>query len=315
METPIGPVHPSTTTLDQDAISVTEREIAVLLEGVWVPVVTPLLAGQVDARSLRNLVLHLIAQGVSGLVAMGTTGECPVMSTQEHFEVARVVKAAAAGRVPVLVGAGGPDTRQVIALAQELEALGVDGLLSVCPYYNRPSQAGLRAHFEALADATSLPIVLYNIPYRTGVNLENDTVRALAERSNIVGLKDSCGNLSQSMQLLANPPHAFSILTGEDALFYVMLTLGAQGGILAAAHHRTSQFIKVYDRVRSNDHKAARKLWGPLARAVGLLFSEPNPAPIKAMLAARKLIASAEVRLPLLPASAGLQQQLRALDE
>lgn len=286
-----------------------------VLEGVWVPVVTPFHAGRVDVLSLRNLVEYLITQGASGLVALGTTGECPVVSLEEHLEVTRVVKETADGRVPVLVGAGGPDTHQVIELAKALEPLGVDGLLSVCPYYNRPSQAGLRAHFEALADATTLPIVLYNIPYRTGVNLENDTIRALAERSNIVGLKDSCGNLAQSMELLANPPKDFSILTGEDALFYVMLVLGAQGGILAAAHHATAQFVEVWRRVRANDHRAARTLFRPLAHSIALLFSEPNPAPIKALLFAKELIASAEVRLPLVPASETLQRQLLELLE
>jgi 4-hydroxy-tetrahydrodipicolinate synthase len=285
----------------------------VLLQGVWVPVVTPFRTGRVDEQSLRNLVEHLISQGIAGIVALGTTGECPVVSNQEHLEIARVVKEAAAGRVPVLVGAGGPDTHKVIALVQALEALGVDGLLSVCPYYNRPSQAGLRAHFEALADATSLPIVLYNVPYRTGVNLENDTIRAIAERKNIVGLKDCCGSLHQSMELLAAPPRDFAIFAGEDALFYVMGTLGAQGGFLAAAHHATAQFVEVWRRIQANDHVAARQLWRPLARAVALLFSEPNPAPIKALLFAQKLIASAEVRLPLLPASEALQRAIGEL--
>lgn len=280
------------------------------IEGVWVPLVTPFRQGRVDESSLRNLVEHLVAQGVAGLVALGTTGECPVVSTDEHLEIARLVIDAAAGRVPVLVGAGGPDPHKVIVLAQALEGLGVDGLLSVCPYYNRPSQAGIRAHFEALADATSLPIVLYNIPCRTGVNMENDTIRALAERSNIVGLKDACGNLAQSMDLLADPPGNFAILTGEDPLFYVMLTLGAHGGFLAAAHHATTQFVEVWRRVRANDHFAARKAWHPLARAVSLLFAEPNPAPIKFLLFAQGLIATAEVRLPLVAATEALQHSI-----
>ena len=170
------------------------------------PLITPFRDGRVDTPSLQNLVERLIADGVSGLVALGTTGECPVVSRAEHLEIARVVKDAAKGRVPVLVGAGGPDTRQTIALVHELEGLGVDGILSVCPYYSRPNQAGILAHFQAIAAATSLPIVLYNIPYRTGVNMENETIRALAAHPNIVGLKDSCGNIQQSMGLLREPP-------------------------------------------------------------------------------------------------------------
>jgi 4-hydroxy-tetrahydrodipicolinate synthase len=288
---------------------------AMLLEGVWVPVITPFHEGKLDVPSLENLVNHLIAQGVSGLVALGTTGECPAVSAKEHIEIATVVKTAARGRVPVLVGAGGPDTRQVVELARQLEELGIDGILSVCPYYNRPSQAGLLAHYETLAEATTLPIVLYNIPYRTGVNLENETILALATHPNIVGLKDSCGNLTQSMELLEEAPRNFSILTGEDPLFYVMLALGAQGGILASAHHATTQFVEVYNAFKKNNHLTALKTWRTLTPAIKLLFAEPNPAPVKALLAARQLITSAELRLPLVPITEVLNRKLMKLIE
>jgi 4-hydroxy-tetrahydrodipicolinate synthase len=250
---------------------------------------------------------------VSGLVALGTTGECPTVSHQEHLEIARIVMSAAHGRVPVLVGAGGPDTHAVITLVQQLEKLGVDGVLSVCPYYSRPNQAGIRAHFAALADATSLPIVLYNIPHRTGVNMENETIRALAAHTNIVGIKDCCGNMQQSQELLLDPPAHFSILTGDDALFYVTLALGGQGGFLAAAHYATAQFVEIWRRLQANDHIAARAQWQPLRPAVSLLFAEPNPAPLKYLLHSQGLIASPEVRLPLLPASETLQRRLREL--
>jgi len=282
------------------------------LRGVWVPLITPFIEGRVDERSLRDLVERLVEDGVSGLIALGTTGECPVVSTEEHLEVTRIVTDAARQRLPVLVGAGGPDTRHVCSLIERLEGLGVDGILSVCPYYNRPNQAGLRAHFEAVARSTTLPIVLYNIPYRTGINLENDTVRALAEQDNIVGLKDSCGNLQQSMDLLQNPPHDFSILTGEDALFYVMLALGADGGILASAHYETRTFVAVWQKMTANDHVAARALWKSLLDMVTLLFSEPNPAPLKYLLYMQGLIQGAAVRLPLVTASENLQEKLRA---
>jgi 4-hydroxy-tetrahydrodipicolinate synthase len=152
-------------------------------------------------------------------------------------------------------------------------------------------------------------------PIERGVNLENDTIVALAEHPNIVGLKDACGNLSQSIELLAAAPRHFSILTGEDALFYVMLVLGAQGGILASAHHATPEFVKVYEAVKANDHLAALRIWRPLTHVISLLFSEPNPAPIKALLAARKLITSAEVRLPLVPVTDALSRRLLDLIE
>jgi 4-hydroxy-tetrahydrodipicolinate synthase len=281
---------------------------ALSLSGVWVPVVTPFLDGEVDEFSLRKLVDHLVGQGVSGLVALGTTGECPVVSVEEHLQIARTVHEAAAGRVPVLVGAGGPDTRKVIDLVSRLEQLGVDGILSVCPYYSRPSQAGILAHFEALSDSTPLPIVLYNIPYRTGANIENATIRALAERSNIIGLKDCCANWAQSSALLSDPPRDFAVLTGEDAQFYLMLALGAAGGFIAAAHHATAQFVQIFERLRANDHLGARKLWRALSQAIALLFAEPNPAPLKYLLYRQGLLASPEVRLPLAPVSAELRQ-------
>lgn len=281
--------------------------------GVWIPLVTPFFDGHFDAVSMRKLVEHLIAEGVSGLAALGTTGECPVVSPQEHREIAQVVVEAAAGRVPVLVGVGGADTHKVIELIQLLEPVGADGLLCVCPYYNRPNQKGILAHFQAVTDATALPVMLYNIPARTGVNMENDTIRAIAERRNVKGLKDCCGNLAQSMELLADPPEDFAILTGEDALFYPMLALGAHGGFVAAAHHATAQFVQIDERLRANDHRGAREQWRPLAQAVSLLFSEPNPAPIKYLLFKAGLIASAEVRLPLVSASAELRRQIDEL--
>jgi 4-hydroxy-tetrahydrodipicolinate synthase len=282
------------------------------LSGVWVPVITPFVEGRVDERSLRSLVERLIGDGVSGLVALGTTGECPAVSFEEHLEVARIVKDAAERRVPVLAGAGGPDTRHVVTLMRHLEELEIDGFLSVCPYYNRPNQAGLRAHFDALATATTLPIVLYNIPYRTGVNLENDTVRALAEHDNIIGIKDSCGNVAQSMELLQHRPRNFSVLTGEDALFFAMLALGADGGILAAAHYDTKAFVSVWQQMLRNNHVAARETWHTLTKMVALLFSEPNPAPLKQLLFAQGRIASPEVRLPLVRASDALRELLEA---
>jgi 4-hydroxy-tetrahydrodipicolinate synthase len=283
------------------------------LAGVWVPLVTPFLDGRIDLASLEALVDALLAQGVAGLVAAATTGESPLLSEDEQVELALAVKARVRGRVPVFAGVGGSDTRRAVEAARRRSELGVDGLLAVAPAFIRPDQRGLVAHFEAVAAATPLPIVLYNIPYRTGVNLTNATIRRLAQVENVVGLKDCCGDLRQSMELLRDPPPGFSILTGEDAWFHAMLAAGADGGILASAHWATGAFVGLWEAMRDGDLRRGRALWSRLAPVVPLFFEEPNPAPLKHLLRRSGLLASSEVRLPLLPPSEGLAARLEAV--
>ena len=191
-----------------------------------------------------------------------------------------------------------------------------DGIVSVCPYYNRPTQEGLVAHFTAIAQATDRPILIYNIPYRTSVNLANDTLLRLAELSNIVGVKDSSGSLAQSLDLLRRRPDGFAVMTGDDALFYTMLAHGADGGILASAHVATDRFVTVYRRMTANDHREARAIWSTLEPMVSLLFTEANPIPVKHCLWRQGLIASPECRLPLTRISPTLADGLdRALKD
>jgi 4-hydroxy-tetrahydrodipicolinate synthase len=166
-----------------------------------------------------------------------------------------------AGRVPVLVGVGANDTRKVVKAVKRRGRQRVQGILSVCPYYNRPSQDGIREHFRRIAEATDQPVLIYNIPYRTGVNLTNETLLALAELPNVVGVKDSSGILAQSLELLRLRPQGFSVLTGEDAYFYTMLAHGADGGIPASSHVQTERFLSVYERMVANDHHGARAFW------------------------------------------------------
>jgi 4-hydroxy-tetrahydrodipicolinate synthase len=198
---------------------------------------------------------------------------------------------------------------------QRAERAGADGILSICPFFVRPDQRGIRAHFEAVAASTGLPVVLYNNPVRVGVRMENDTIRTLAALPNVVGLKDCAGDVLQSQELLLDPPPGFAVLSGEDALFYPMLALGAAGGILAAAHWATEAFVATWRAVEENDHRRARALWARLAPGVRLLFAEPSPAPLKGVLHALGVIASPEVRLPLCAASEGLRVRLGALRE
>jgi 4-hydroxy-tetrahydrodipicolinate synthase len=280
------------------------------ISGLWLPLVTPFKDGAVDYASYERLVAHYVAAGVDGLFPLGTTGESPALDDAEIEALVERTLAVAAGRVPVLVGVGGNATQKVTRALRSLEHLPFQGIVSVCPYYNRPGQDGLIAHFRAIASATEKDVVIYNIPYRTAVNLSNDSLLELAEIPNIVGVKDSSGNLAQSLDLLARKPGGFSVLTGEDALYFTMMANGADGGILAASHIMTERFIEVGRRFAGNDVAGARTAWVPLASFVPLLFAEANPMPIKYLLWRQGLIASPECRLPLTRISDALARRL-----
>ena len=283
------------------------------ISGLWVPLVTPFKDGAVDYASYERLVAHYITCGADGLFPLGTTGESPALDDGEIEAVIERTLAVAAGRVPVFVGIGGNATHKVAKTLRRLEHLRFDGIVSVCPYYNRPSQDGLIGHFRAIAAATDRQVLIYNIPYRTTVNLSNDSLIELAQVPNIVGAKDSSGSIAQSLDLLARKPAGFSVLTGEDALYFTMMANGADGGILAASHLMTERFIEVDHRFAANDLAGARQAWAPLAGFVPLLFAEANPMPIKHCLWRQGLIASPECRLPLTRISDGLARQLDAL--
>jgi 4-hydroxy-tetrahydrodipicolinate synthase len=274
--------------------------------------VTPFRDGLVDLKSYRRLIEHYVAQGVSGLFPLGTTGEAPTLDDAETDALLAETVEAVAGRVPVFAGIGGNATHKVIRTIRRVERYGFPGIVSVCPYYNRPGQDGLQAHFTAISQATDRRILIYNIPYRTSVNLGNETVMRLAELENIVGIKDSAGNITQSLELLANKPAGFSVLTGEDHLFFPLMCSGADGGILASSHVATDRFVDIARLVAANDHQAARAIWTPLQQLIARLFEEANPMPLKYCLWRQGLIASPECRLPLTAVSAGLREDLDA---
>jgi 4-hydroxy-tetrahydrodipicolinate synthase len=218
--------------------------------------------------------------------------------------------------VPVFVGIGSNSTAKTLKMLRRLDRFDFPGIVSVCPYYNRPSQDGMREHFTQIAAATDRQIVIYNIPYRTGVNLANDTLLELAERPNVVGVKDSSGNLAQSIELLRRRPAGFSVMTGEDNYYYTMLAHGGDGGILASAHLETAAFVSVFERMMANDHRGARRFWSDLETLVPLLFREANPIPIKYCLWRQGLLRSPECRLPLTRVSPSRTAALdRAMDE
>jgi 4-hydroxy-tetrahydrodipicolinate synthase len=278
---------------------------------LWLPLITPFKDGAVDFASYERLVAHYVSQGVDALFPLGTTGESPALDEAESAALIERTLAVA-GKVPVYVGIGGNATAKVVQALKRLERLPFKGIVSVCPYYNRPSQDGLIQHFKAVASETDREVFIYNIPYRTAVNLANDSLLELAEVPNIIGVKDSCGILAQSLDLLARKPAGFSVLTGEDALYFTMLANGADGGILAASHIATGRFLEVRRCFADNDVAGARAAWRPLASTVPLLFAEANPMPIKYLLWRQGLIASPECRLPLTRISDALARRLDA---
>ncbi len=280
------------------------------LTGVWLPIITPFLEDKIDYKSYKKLIEHYSDKGISGLIPLGTTGEVPTLNDYEFEEMIEKTIEYNKENLPIYVGVGGNYTAKVINKLKIAEKYNIQGILSVCPYYNRPSQEGIYNHFKTIAEETKLNIIVYNIPYRTGTNIENETIYRLAEIENIVGLKDSCGDMKQTMSLLMNPPKDFSILTGEDLLFYLTLTMGGHGGILASSHLKTEKFVEVYNKVKANDMEAAFEVWRELYDFIPLLFKEPNPAPIKHYLAELGLISSSEVRLPLTGISEPLKKQL-----
>ena len=280
------------------------------VKGLWVPVVTPFENDELDMVSYEKLVNHYINEGVHGLMPLGTTGETPTLSEKEYEEIVSKTMEVVNGRVPVIIGLGGNCTRSVIDKLKVAERHKVQGILSVSPYYNRPDQRGIYEHFKKISESTDLDIVLYNIPYRTGRNMENETILKLSEEKNIVGVKDASGDFNKTIELLLNKPDEFSVLSGEDNLFYSSLLLGGDGGVTASAHLKTKEFIKVYDYIQNNDAKAALEIWKEISPMIPLLFKEPNPTPIKYMLKKIGLINSDEVRLPLVPISQELRNEL-----
>ncbi|QDZ09433.1 4-hydroxy-tetrahydrodipicolinate synthase [Devosia ginsengisoli] len=279
------------------------------LPGLWLPLVTPFRDGKLDETSLHRLVAHYAAQPVDGLILGATTGEGLSLDDAEAQLLVSVTSAAlgAAGRnIPIYLGISGADTRKIGKALERSAGWGMQGYLIACPYYTRPSQEGLFQHFSALADSTDKPIIIYNIPYRTGVNLGNETMLRLAGRTNIVGVKDCCADPAQSFDLVRRKPADFAVLTGEDAFYYSALTQGADGAILASAHVHTRAFAAIRTRLLAGDQPGALADWQQLADIPRLLFSEPSPGAIKYWLWRQGLIDSPEMRLPMVSVSEGL---------
>ncbi len=272
-------------------------------EGIWVPLVTPFGGGgaQVDLTRLQALTDRLVREGIDGLVVCGTTGEPATLTAQEQDQVLDAVLEAA-GACPVIFGVAGNDTAAVAASVRRRRGAGVAGFLLSAPYYTRPSQAGIVRHFEVVAAAAEQPIVIYNIPYRSGVNIEFETLQTLARNPQFVAIKQSAGHDADQLAELIRQT-SLKVLSGEDAMIFVNACLGGHGAIAAAAHIRPDLYRRMLDQVRGGDLVAARGIADALRPWIRALFAEPNPAPLKAALAALGLIEDG-LRLPLLPATA-----------
>ncbi len=267
--------------------------------GLGTALVTPFTKdGSVDEAAVRRLVRRQIDAGVHFLSPCGTTGEAPTLSHDEKVRVVELVVHEAARRVPVLAGAGGYNTRGVIALAQEFERVGADGILSVTPYYNKPTQEGLFQHYAAIAASTSLPIVLYNVPGRAGVNLEVGTVTRLSALPSIVGIKEASGNVVQMSDVLRAAPDEFFLLSGDDPLALAVMAIGGRGLISVASNAIPGEMVQIIELAEKGDLPAARRLHAWLLPFLEANFVESNPIPIKATMAAMGLIEEI-YRLPL----------------
>ena len=257
-----------------------------MFTGCGTALITPFRADlSLDEEAIRRLVRRQIEGGINFLVPCGTTGESPTLSHAEQLRVVELTIAEARGKVPVLAGAGGNDTSHVIALALEYKQLGANGILSVSPYYNKPTQEGLYQHFKALAAAVDLPIILYNIPGRTGVNIEPSTIKRLAEIHNIIGVKEASGNISQMAALLDIVPEEFIVLSGDDAITLPLLAIGGRGLISVASNEIPAEMTQLVRLGLAGDFAAARAIQRRYFRLMEINFVETNPTPVKAAMA------------------------------
>ncbi len=267
-----------------------------------------------DEETLRKLVRRQVTAGINFLVPCGTTGESPTLSREEHLRVVEITVEEARGKVPVLAGAGGYNTREVIELAREIERIGADGILSVTPYYNKPSQEGQFQHFLALARAVNpLPVALYNIPGRTGVNLDPETVVRLAEAApNIQAIKESSGKLPQIAELVHSLPRGFKIFSGDDNMALASIGIGAHGLISVAANEIPAEMGRMIRAALANSWAEARELERRYARLIEANFWDSNPCPVKTVLNLMGRCTD-RVRLPLVPPTAATRARLERL--
>jgi 4-hydroxy-tetrahydrodipicolinate synthase len=282
------------------------------LRGCGTALITPFTSsGEVDEQALRSLVDWQIAEGIHFLVPCGSTGEAATLTPAEHRRVVEVVVEQAAGRVPICAGAGSNDTRKAIAMSKEMEAAGATHLLHVSPMYNKPPQRGLLAHFRAIADAASRPVVLYNVPGRTGSNVEARTTLELASHPNIVAMKEASGNLAQITEIIRGRPAGFLVLSGDDSFTYPVMAAGGDGVISVISNATPRAMAELTDHMAAGNFGAARAIHDRLWAWMGAAFIESNPIPVKRALSLMGRIQDV-LRLPLLPLADTHEATVRA---
>jgi 4-hydroxy-tetrahydrodipicolinate synthase len=279
--------------------------------GVGTALVTPFTASlAVDEAAVARLARRQVEGGVHFLVPCGTTGEAPTLAAEERRRVVRVVVEEARGRVPVLAGAGGYDTREVVESARAMHEAGADGLLSVTPYYNKPTPDGLVRHYQAIAEATPLPVIVYNVPGRTGCNVDPQTLARLASIPRVAGVKEASGNMTQICEVVKAAPPGFLVLSGDDALTLPAMAVGARGIISVASNEAPAEMARLVEAAEGNDFAAAREVHARLLPLMLANFAESNPIPVKAAMALMGLLEES-YRLPMVPPRPETREKLR----
>ena len=273
-----------------------------IFKGLGVALVTPFTTeGEVDYKALKRLVEYLIQNGADFLCILATTGETPRLSTDEKNKIKQLVIDVNRGRVPILIGCGGNNTRAVVEELKTTDWTGIDGILSVCPYYNKPSQEGLYQHFKAIAEASPLPVVLYNVPGRTGINMKSETtVRLANDCENIVAIKEASGSLEQVDEIIKNKPDRFDVISGDDALTFSMVASGAAGSISVIGNALPREVSRMIRLEFKGEYEGARTIHHRFTELYSLLFVDGNPAGVKALLHEMGFIENV-LRLPLVP--------------
>lgn len=279
-------------------------------KGTGVALVTPFKADQsIDTDALTRIVNHVIDNGADFLVVLGTTSEAPTLTKEEKDLVISTILKANAGRLPILLGMGGNNTQAVIEAVKAQDFVGIDGILSVVPYYNKPNQRGMKAHFEAIADASPVPVVVYNVPGRVGVNLQAATCVELAKHPNIIAVKEASGNLQQIMEILRDKPADFDVLSGDDGITQPLMALGATGVISVAANAYTSQFSRMMKAQKEGKTDEALRLHYAMLKMNQLIFADGNPAGIKCLMSHIGLCENV-LRLPLVTANEKVENDI-----
>lgn len=286
-----------------------------MFTGTGTALVTPFRAdGTLDEPTLRALVKRQIAAGIDFLVPCGTTGESPTLTREEHLRVVEITLEIAEGKVPLLAGAGGYNTAEVISMARKLGEMGADGILSVTPYYNKPTQEGLYQHFKAIANAINLPIILYSVQGRTGVNIEPATIARLAKIENIIGIKEASGNIGQMATILNTVPEDFIVLSGDDAITLPLIALGGRGVISVVSNEIPAEMARLVRLAVSGDFAGAREIHRKFHPLMEINFVESNPIPVKTAMAEMGLL-EAVWRLPLVAPKEENRERIRAMLE